>query len=171
VHPTLSAFCTELTGITQTMVDVAAPLEPVMQRHAAWLESHGVALDALDPTTGASVLFVTCGDYDLKRSLPEDPNIDCSALPKCYSRWCNLKKAFAAHRGVKRTVGSMADLLGALRLPLEGHHHSGIDDCKNLAQAVRSMLAQGWKAAPTQREAVAAAAAELTLEQGSVPIS
>ena len=41
VHPTISGFCTGLTGITQSMVDGGAPLNEVMARHMAWLASHG----------------------------------------------------------------------------------------------------------------------------------
>ena len=53
---------------------------------------------------------------------------------------------------------SMAEMLDALGLPLEGHHHSGIDDCRNLANVVRAMLRRGWKVAPTgQRDAATAA--------------
>ena len=71
-------------------------------------------------------------------------------------RWCNLKRAFAGHRGQKRQPAGMAEMLDALGLPLEGHHHSGIDDCRNLAKVVRSLLAQGWKVAPTGQRAASA---------------
>jgi len=159
-HPQLSAFCTELTGITQAQIDAAAPLSTVMDRHVAWLERHGALAD------GRNVLFVTCGDYDLKRSLAEDPNVDHDALPACYGRWCNLKRAFAAHRGQKRQPAGMAEMLDALGLPLEGQHLSGIDDCRNLARVVRSLLAQGWKVAPTGQRAASAGGVTCMSESG-----
>ena len=43
--------------------------------------------------------------------------------------------------------------VAALGLELEGHHHSGIDDCRNLANVARAMLQLGWKVDVTgQRE-------------------
>lgn len=30
-------------------------------------------------------------------------------------------------------------------LELEGKHHSGVDDCKNMARIVRKMLQGGWE--------------------------
>ena len=35
----------------------------------------------------------------------------------------------------------MAGMLKALRLPLVGRHHSGIDDCRNIAAIVHALLA------------------------------
>lgn len=40
-------------------------------------------------------------------------------------------------------VRGMTDMLAASGLRLEGRHHSGLDDCKNIAQCVRFLIAQG----------------------------
>jgi len=37
----------------------------------------------------------------------------------------------------------MAGMLNYLRLPLEGRHHSGIDDCRNISRIARQMLKDG----------------------------
>ena len=37
----------------------------------------------------------------------------------------------------------MAQMLAELDLELEGHHHSGIDDCRNLARIVARMASDG----------------------------
>jgi inhibitor of KinA sporulation pathway (predicted exonuclease) len=37
----------------------------------------------------------------------------------------------------------MGDMLKASGLRLEGHHHSGLDDCRNIAQCVRYLLTKG----------------------------
>lgn len=135
-HPTLSDFCTELTGIQQAQVHAASLLHEVLAH-----------------SDGTNVLVVTCGDYDLKRSLVEDPNVDHTSLPACYRRWSNLKKAYATHTKQKKQPAGMAEMLAALGLELEGHHHSGIDDCRNLANVVRALLRLGWKVGATgQRE-------------------
>ncbi|XP_078461790.1 ERI1 exoribonuclease 3 isoform X2 [Lampetra planeri] len=59
-HPQLSAFCTELTGIVQDMVDGRPTLDQVLQMVDEWMEKEGL----LDPETKS--VFVTCGDWDLK---------------------------------------------------------------------------------------------------------
>jgi len=37
----------------------------------------------------------------------------------------------------------MTDMLEDMKLTLEGKHHSGIDDCKNIGRIVVEMLKQG----------------------------
>ena len=72
-HPTLSPFCTQLTGITQEMVQVvpllAADLAQdrsafpeVLGRFVGWYQGLG-----LSPATAA---FLTCGQWDLATMLP-----------------------------------------------------------------------------------------------------
>lgn len=39
-NPRLSAFCTQLTGITQEMVDLAEPWPQVLETSLNWLEAH-----------------------------------------------------------------------------------------------------------------------------------
>jgi hypothetical protein len=39
----------------------------------------------------------------------------------------------------------MADMLEQTRLGLEGRHHSGIDDCRNIARLVQHLAARGCK--------------------------
>lgn len=38
----------------------------------------------------------------------------------------------------------MTDMLDKLGLELEGRHHSGIDDAKNLTRVVQALLEQGY---------------------------
>merc|ERR1712146_200218 len=85
VHPALTASCTKLTGITQEQVDSAKGLPEVLAKHHVWLRG---AVPAEE-----NCIFVTCGDMDLKRSLPEDPNVPMN-VPACYRKWVNIKKDF-----------------------------------------------------------------------------
>ena len=57
-------------------------LDDVLTRHYQWLKQH-----AAESTSDDNFIFVTCGDYDLKRSLPEDPNCDYEKVHDCYKRW------------------------------------------------------------------------------------
>jgi inhibitor of KinA sporulation pathway (predicted exonuclease) len=34
----------------------------------------------------------------------------------------------------------MDKMLDYLKLPLDGHHHSGIDDCRNIAKICRALM-------------------------------
>ena len=58
-NPTLSAFCTKMTGITQEQVDAAATIDAVLAEHKRWLAEH--TCSALSD----EILFVTDGDADL----------------------------------------------------------------------------------------------------------
>uniref|UniRef100_A0A7N9CAI8 ERI1 exoribonuclease family member 3 n=1 Tax=Macaca fascicularis TaxID=9541 RepID=A0A7N9CAI8_MACFA len=60
VHPQLTPFCTELTGIIQAMVDGQPSLQQVLERVDEWMAKEGL----LDPNVKS--IFVTCGDWDLK---------------------------------------------------------------------------------------------------------
>ena len=46
-HPTLSPFCTELTGITQADVDAAPAFPAVVARFHDWLRTHDIDVDRL----------------------------------------------------------------------------------------------------------------------------
>merc|ERR1719291_487311 len=59
-QPRLTAFCTELTSITQEEVDAAAPLAEVLGRFESWLA------EWLGSEPSAA-LPLTCGDWDLNR--------------------------------------------------------------------------------------------------------
>jgi inhibitor of KinA sporulation pathway (predicted exonuclease) len=45
VNPKLSKFCTDLTAITQDMVDSGVPIGEAIKRHAEWLRGHGLVGD------------------------------------------------------------------------------------------------------------------------------
>lgn len=151
-HPALTPFCTELTGISQKVTDAADTFPGVLQRWAAWVEGQG--LDAVGAGGRPIACLVTCGDWDLRKCLPAqakavDPPIDLyfgEGLPThLFSRWINLKTAFKAAYG--SAPRGMVGMLEELGLPLTGRHHSGIDDCRNLAAIVLRMLQDGHGAA------------------------
>ena len=135
-NPQLTDFCKELTGITQEDVD-GAPLFPeVFAAHQAWLRSHGLPLEG-----ELSYALVTCGDWDLQTMLPRqlrasDPPIDW--VPAAYRQWINIKEPFRRWQPKLRRAG-MVRMLEALGLELEGRHHRGIDDSRNIAKIVRAL--------------------------------
>lgn len=116
VHPTLTAFCTELTTITQA--DVAdAPLFPdAAARLAAF---------------GAHAVFCSWGAYD-RNQLERDARRHRVAMP-LPARHLNVKELFARAAGDRRSVGN-GRALGRVGLERTGTHHRGIDDARNIAR-------------------------------------
>ncbi|KAI0721254.1 exonuclease RNase T and DNA polymerase III [Cerioporus squamosus] len=146
-HPVLTRFCTDLTGIEQSTVDAADPFPTVWERYQEFLREHGILQEP------ESVAYLTCGDWDLKTMLPMqlrlsgiqvglDPSTGALAAP--YNRWINVKKSFQRLYGLKNPRG-MAGMLRNAHMQLEGRHHSGIDDCKNILRIVQRMRQDGWK--------------------------
>ena len=138
-HPTLRPFCTELTGIEQKDVDAAPTFPNVMESHLEWLRSHGL------PTEGANLPYalITCGDWDLKTAFPTQ--LRASAIdfvPAPYRQWINVKVPF---KRWKRKPAGMKRMLEALGIELEGRHHRGIDDSRNIAKIVKALVARHQK--------------------------
>lgn len=136
-NPTLSAYAKRLTGITQAEVDAAQPLDHVLAAHSAWLDS---------ATGGAAVVFVTCGDWDLGTCLPlELHNKGLAAPAPHYSRWINLKREFATAFDVRGRPPDMVDMLRVAGLALEGRHHSGLDDARNIGHCLQACWRRGHR--------------------------
>ena len=143
-HPVLTPFCTELTGIHQGDVDGAPAFVDVFAAHQAWLLAHG--LPRVPTQQGLPYAFVTCGHWDLKTVLPAQlraVGLDPHGVPLAYRRWINIKHPFRATMKEKRGPAGMPHMLTKLGLSLEGRHHRGIDDCRNIARLVRALAQQG----------------------------
>ncbi|XP_037069786.1 ERI1 exoribonuclease 3-like isoform X2 [Pollicipes pollicipes] len=132
-HPTLTSFCTELTGIIQETVDESEPFPAVLARFEAW---HAAELPA-----DSRALFLTYGDWDLKTMLPNQCRLSGVPLPPFMRSWGNVKHLCADVRG--SWPRGMDRLMKELGLPLIGRHHSGIDDCRNIARIVELMCRRG----------------------------
>jgi ERI1 exoribonuclease 3 len=137
-HPVLTEFCTELTGIQQEWVDGAPPFRAALHAHTQWLRRHGVAVAGAQ---GRSVIFVSCGDWDLKTMLPAQLGLYGERAPQHLRRWINIKHVYA--QVMHRKASGMVEMLHGVRLQLEGRHHSGIDDCRNIARIVRALAQRG----------------------------
>lgn len=120
VHTQLSAFCTQLTSITQQQVD-AAPLFPdALQAFQAWIAGFGDT-------------YVLCswGFYDKAQF-----NGDC-LLHKLDTAWLKNHISLKHQHGTICKLQRPMGMSGALRyekLQLEGTHHRGIDDARNIAK-------------------------------------
>ncbi|SCU98814.1 3'-5' Exonuclease [Cupriavidus necator] len=121
VNPTLTAFCTDLTGISQTDVN-SAPLFPVAaEMLRQFVERHQMP--------GSS--WASWGAFDrkqLERDSARHGIAEPIALPHL-----NAKRMFAKANNVGKEVGmrKACELAG---LALEGTHHRALDDARNVAR-------------------------------------
>lgn len=149
----LSAFCVELTGITQRVVDHAKPFPSVYTAALDFLKACGLG----DASPSRSYCIVTCGDWDLGTMLPAQMRTSGQlGTPESWSRWCNLKKymkdlkpPLAGRNSKPVRINGMPDMLAAMGLALQGRHHSGIDDCRNIAAVLCALLSRGHVVTPT----------------------
>ncbi|MBX4179309.1 3'-5' exonuclease [Streptomyces geysiriensis] len=133
VRPTrsrVSAFCTELTGITQAEADAGM--------------SFADACDTLVRLHGAAVRpWASWGDYDRHQFVRQ-----CAAdgVPYPFApaerAHTNAKAVFADAHGLRKRPG-MAQALDLAGLPLEGRHHRGVDDAWNIAGLVLGLVERG----------------------------
>ena len=125
-HPRLSAYCTELTGISQDQVTKARPFEEVYYQFQEWLEHHDQP--QIICTWGAKDMVIIreeCRAHD----------VDQDAFPQSI----NLKSQYADMHQLGKEVG----LLKALEftgIEVEGSPHRAIDDAYNTAHLVLHYL-------------------------------
>lgn len=148
----VTEFCTHLTGITQEHVETA----PLGGRTYPEVWRDWLKFMSQYPNS----LLVTCGDWDLRQMLPTQLKYSDLSYPKgkLLSYWCNIKHCYKDQYG-KKAYG-MADMLESLDLSLEGRHHSGIDDCRNIAKIARKMLADGKKMGLDEQDVIYATSAK-----------
>jgi len=148
-NPTLTAFCTQLTGIEQSTVDAAEPFDRVWPKVLQFVEKVTAAEE--QDQDGAKALklgVLTCGDWDLKTMLPAQLKLSgLGSVPAAFSEWINVKKSFNKHYG--GFSRGMSEMLEKLHLALQGRHHSGIDDARNIARIARKLLLDGCALANT----------------------
>jgi 3'-5' exoribonuclease 1 len=124
--PLLSDFCTRLTSIRQQDVDGAATFPEVLPRFVEWIG-------------GEPFVLASWGAYDLEQ-LRRDCRRHGLALPAGFERHVNLKQEHARLRGV-RPLG-MKRALAREGIPLDGTHHRGLDDARNIAKLAAIVLPQ-----------------------------
>lgn len=115
VHPKLTAFCTELTTITQADVDGAPTFPEVAPELAGF---------------GAGAVFCSWGNYD-RNQLEQDARRHGIPMPLPGSH-LNIKEQFARVMGGKQQGNRGA--LARVGLAATGTHHRGIDDARNIAR-------------------------------------
>ena len=90
--PTITPFCSELTGITQDMVEEEPEWEKVMEMFLSWYNENNLSPD--------NSTFVTCGLWDLNTMLPKQCQYSGLSVPDIMSGdYVNIKHSFQNHAG------------------------------------------------------------------------
>jgi len=125
IHPILSNFCTNLTGITQAQVNQSKSFTEVVAMADEWIKKTcGIDLSEVYVATYSNWDFGTlfaiqCKEYGLKP-------------PYWSRRWIDLQMIFQKHFSLSGQI-KMIEAFQYLGISLSGRLHSGIDDARNLA--------------------------------------
>lgn len=128
----LSEFCKELTGIRQEQVNSGLNFTDALVNHKKWLYSH---------IGEGSCIILTCGYWDLRTMMPEEcKRWGITKPPTIYTKFINIKLEY---QRVFNFFGGMAEMLDHAKLTLDGKHHSGIDDCRNIGKILQRVVEKG----------------------------
>lgn len=124
VYSTVSAYCTQLTTLTQADVDGGMSLAEACQA-------------LVHEYQAPARLWASYGDYDRKQF---ERNCGEFGIPYPFGpTHLNVKTLAAVVYGWSREVG-MSEALKRMGLPLEGTHHRGGDDAWNIAAILSRVL-------------------------------
>jgi hypothetical protein len=121
----VSEFCTGLTTLTPAFV---------AENGIPFVEAARILEEKYASKTR---LFASYGDYDRKMFEGQFARLGVASV--IGPEHLNVKREFAELHGLKRQVG-MAQALNRIRLPLEGKHHRGGDDSRNIAKILIHLL-------------------------------
>ena len=121
----VSAFCAQLTKITQEMLDTNG---------ISFKEACNILRTQYD---AYQYTWASYGAYDYNM-LEKQCSFRKMDFPVSKNH-INVKELFAEKKGLKKKVG-MNGALQILDIPLEGTHHRGKDDAKNIAKILYWIL-------------------------------
>lgn len=162
VNPKLDPFLTKLCGISQEMVDGQPTFKDGFADLCKSLADFGVDVNS------PKFLAIFCGKWDFECPLTAHYLNDDIDPPVFFQRVCDIKVIFGeclesgrfpevkkrhddyikknAKPGAKPTMASM---LYAFDMTLDGDHHRAHDDAANIAKIGQWLLDQGFKFRPT----------------------
>lgn len=121
VRPQLTPFCRQLVCIDQVEVDGADLFPTVAARLASFAQLH----------RDGEMTWGSWGQFDAKQ-LTRDCERHGAVHPLQGFNHVNLKRRFAKARKIKEA--GMARALQMVGLALDGAHHRGLDDARNIAK-------------------------------------
>lgn len=125
-EPLLSTFCTNLTGITQDMVDTAPEYYQALNDLDAWTKDYPIAA------------WGSWGEYDRRqfRAMAEHTGVTPEFTQQPHF---NVRKVYQTWRGANRK----ADVHHALQnfgMKWEGPQHRALDDVRNISRLIPHLL-------------------------------
>lgn len=108
--PTLSAYCTNQTGLEQTFIDQQKSFECVYNKFISWLRQHIVKRNLVFATpqscqqhtpssnAGLNATFCTWSDWDLGHYLYRDCIRNEIVRYECMKAWIDIRRAFDVSR-------------------------------------------------------------------------
>jgi 3'-5' exoribonuclease 1 len=124
-NPILTEFCKALTSISQEQVDRAPSYPEAVAKLQTWLSQY------------PNFIFGSWGDYD-RNQFKQDSRFHNIPYPIA-SEHINLKQLFTTNQGLPKRYG-MNQALELAGIALEGTHHRGIDDARNIAKLMPYIL-------------------------------
>ncbi|ELU02084.1 hypothetical protein CAPTEDRAFT_224647 [Capitella teleta] len=160
-YPILSAFCQQLTGITQAQVDDGIPINHCLRSFTTWLQKikqeRNLVFNSVTDATSKGCTFVTWSDWDLGVCLRNECRRKQLRCPAELNSWIDLRAAYKTFYG--RQPNGLNGSLKDLGMDYDGREHCGLDDAKNTAKLAWRMMCDGCILNITK-----------TLDQGSIPI-
>lgn len=138
INPTLTDFCTNLTGITQEQVNKAPTLDYVIDTMDKFIRCM---------TRPHDVVCLTYGDWDINICLRSE--IEKKGIPMLdyLRKWINVKAEFhkfADLQGLPKKLG-LNDALAHYGMTFQGNQHCGMDDTINTTRLLKEMISRGYK--------------------------
>lgn len=132
-HPVLTEFCTQLTSITQDMVDAAEGFPAAYVAFISWVLDNM----ATEDVAGHAFRAASWGAFD-DRQLQQD----CAYHGMQYHMaWhINLADIYRKKMGGARAGNRRA--MKRLGITPEGTHHRGLDDARNIAKMLPMLLGE-----------------------------
>ncbi|XP_013101479.1 3'-5' exonuclease Snipper isoform X2 [Stomoxys calcitrans] len=151
--PKLSAYCTELTGITQKTVDTGIPLQTALMMFQEWLRKelrvrHLTLPKMSKDNKSGNCAFVTWTDWDLGICLNKECTRKRLKKPPYFNQWIDMRAIY--REWYKYKPINFLDALTHVGLEFEGKQHSGIDDARNLSHLTYKLVNDGATLAITK---------------------
>ncbi|KPI88768.1 hypothetical protein ABL78_2147 [Leptomonas seymouri] len=134
-NPTLTPFCTQLTGITQETVDAAPTITEAIKLFEKWYKD--------TVPRGAKAIFAADGPWDFKNFIHEYHILrDHVAFPSIFYEYIDIRTTFAHHFNYRVPI-KLDAMLRRMDLKFDGRPHSGFDDAYNIARLAVAMMKAG----------------------------
>jgi inhibitor of KinA sporulation pathway (predicted exonuclease) len=131
-RPVLSEFCTRLTGIDQSKVDEAEPLDRVLVKFGAWL----------DEFVGEDYSLAADCQSDLRHFLLAECRRKKIRVRDAWRSWVDIGRHLMVHFDLRRP-GNLQMKLAKVGLAFEGTPHRGLDDARNIGRLALALQARG----------------------------